>query len=308
MSVALVIVAVLVIAVIGFLVWFFKFRDPLAGEDFYKFYAEQKWAWELILTPEQEKAFMTGLEAYDENRGSVFPKREEGILRVRRPLMLVSLFWMTEQFAAMGPAAVQDPARAVEELLERAAQGEDLGILYIDDEWVGEDEEIDGMDKDEFASAVLSATMAQGVDHEFAGGFSDEDYGYATMGVLLRQPEQVEKMYDRALATQGDSPELNNRLDIMKMVMKEPSKETMDAYEAADAEKSKYVNTLMFCFERILAEYRQARPHMQGAEPTDVLKVVMARMLEQGMPGCTWSRPPTEEQHNLALALLSNRN
>jgi hypothetical protein len=49
-------------------------------------------------------------------------------------------------------------------------------------------------------------------------------------------------------------------------------------------------------------------PQMQHAEPKDVLSVVMARMLDQNLPGCTWTRPPSQQQHDLALALLSNRS
>jgi hypothetical protein len=308
MVIALIVVGVLVLGLAGFVVWFLKIRDPLKGEDFYKFHVEQKWPWELTLTPEQEKAFMAGLEAFDDNAGGCYPKREEGILRVYSPMMLISLFSMTEQFAAMGPAATQDPARAVQELIDRAAESEVAGVLYYNDEWMGEDvEEIDGMDKYAFTSAVMDAMHAQGVDHEFAGGYADEDKGYATMGVLPENPPHVKQMYDDAFALSGDRGPLNNRLDVMKEVMREPNAEYVAAHEKADAEKSKYINTLMFCFERMADEYREARPHMQHAEPKDVLSVVMARMLDQDMQGCTWTRPPSKEQHELALELLSNR-
>ncbi|WP_027940889.1 hypothetical protein [Amycolatopsis taiwanensis] len=309
MLVVLVVLGVLVVAVGGFALWFFKIRDPLKGEDFYKFHVEQKWPWELTLTPEQEKAFMAGLEAFDDNEGGCYPKREEGILRVYSPMMLISLFSMTEQFAAMGPAAIQDPARAVRELVDRAAQGETLGVLYYDDEWMGEGvEEIDGMDKYRFTDAVMSAMHAQGVDHEFAGGYADEDKGYATMGVLVKNPQHVDRMYDQAHALAGPAPDYKNRLDVWKDVMKPENPEYLEAFDRAEVEKSKYINTLMFCFERMANEYREARPHMRYAEPHDVLSVVMARMLERNMPGCTWTRPPTREQYELALALLSNRS
>ncbi|GAB3406409.1 hypothetical protein [Flindersiella endophytica] len=309
MVVVLVVLGVLVLAVAGFAVWFFKIRDPLKGEDFYKFHVEQKYGWELTLTPEQEKAFMAGLEAFDDNEGGCYPKREEGILRVYSPMMLISLFSMTEQFAAMGPAAMQDPARAVHELIDRATQSEGDGVLYYNDEWMGEDvEEIDGMDKYAFTEAVMSATHAQGVDHAFAGGYADEDKGYATMGVLVKEPEYVSQMYDDALSHADEPAPLNNRLDVMKEVMRPENPQYVAAFERAEAEKSKHINTLMFCFERVADEYREARPHMQQAEPKDVLSVVMARMLDQGMKGVTWTRPPSQDQHKLALALLSNRS
>lgn len=286
----------------------FKFRDPLKGADFSKFHVEQKWLWELTLTPEQEQAFMAGLEAFDDDEGGCYPKREEGILRVYSPMMLISLFSMTEQFAAMGEAAMQDPAGAVHELIDRAAQGESDGVLYYDDEWMGEDvKEIDGMDKYAFTSAVMSAMRAQGVEHEFAGGYADEDYGYATMGVLAKAPENVSRMYDDAHALAGEPRPLKNRLDVMREVRRPQDPEYLAAFDRAEAEKSKHVNTLIFCFERVAREYRAARPQMPQAEPADVLSVVMARMLEQGMRGCTWTRPPSQEQHDLALALLSNR-
>ncbi|RZT19960.1 hypothetical protein EV649_3100 [Kribbella sp. VKM Ac-2569] len=305
--IALIVIGVLVLGLAGFVFWFLKIRDPLKGEDFYKFHAEQKWAWELTLTPEQEKAFMAGLEAYDDERGC-YPMREEGILRVYGPMMLISLFWMTERFAAMGPAAVQDPAGAVQQLMTDAADGETDGILYYDDEWMGEGvEQVDGMDKYAFTDAIMSATHAQGVDHEFAGGYADEDKGFVTMGVLAKSPEHVAQMYEDAYAVSGPQAELNNRLDVMREVMKPENPEYVAAHDRAEAEKSKYINTLIFCFDRVVKHYNDARPEMQYAEPRDVLSVVMAQMLEDGRSGYTWTRPPTQEQHELALAILGNR-
>ncbi|WP_406051694.1 hypothetical protein [Kribbella sp. NBC_00889] len=308
MVIALIVVGVLVLGLAGFVVWFLKIRDPLKGEDFYKFHVEQKWLWELTLTPEQEKAFMAGLEAYDDDRGC-YPMRSEGLLRVYSPMMLISLYSLTEQFAAMGPAAVQDPARAVHDLVMRAAEGEVDGVLYYNDEWMGEDvTEVDGMDKYAFTDAMMSATFAQGVDHEFAGGYADENKGYLTMGVLTKNPQHVERMYQEASALAGEPTEYRNRLDVMKDVMTPESPEYVAAFDRAEAEKSKYINTLVFCFERVVEHYRDLRPQMEYAEPKDVLSVVMARMLEDDLRGYTWTRPPSDEQQNLALALLSNRS
>jgi hypothetical protein len=307
---ALIVVGVLVLGVAGFVVWFLKIRDPLKGVDFAaeKFAVEQKWLWQLTLTPEQEQAFMAGLEAYDDERGC-YPKRVEGILKVYRPMMLISLFSLTEQFAAMGPAALQDPARAVHDLIMQAAEGEVDGVLYYDDEWMGEDvDEIDGMDKYEFTSAMMSATSAQGVDHEFAGGYADEDNGYLTMGVLAVQPDHVGRMYEEAMALAGEPVKYRNKLDVMKDVMTWDNPEYEAAFDRAETEKSKYINTLIFCYQRVVGHYRDARPEMQYAEPKDVLSVVMARMLAEQLPGCTWTRPPTDEQRSLALAILSNRS
>ena len=307
MTVVLGVLGLLVVVVVGFAVWFFKIRDPLKGADFYKFHVEQKRAWELAMTPDQEKAFMAGLAAFDDDEGGCYPKREEGILRVYEPMMLISLFAMTEQFVAMGPAAMQDPARAVRELVARATQSEVDGVLHINDEWMGDTDNVDGMDKYEFTSAVMSATHAQGVDREFAGAYADEDYGYVTMGVLAESPAHVRQMYDHAHAVAGEPAELRNRLDVVKDVMTPQNPEYLAAFDRAEVEKSKHVNTLMFCFERVVEEYRAARPQMGYAEPRDVLSVVMARMLEHRMRGCTWTRPPSREQHALALAVLRNR-
>ncbi|TCC60541.1 hypothetical protein E0H73_21680 [Kribbella pittospori] len=308
MVVALIVVGVLVLGVAGFVVWFLKIRDPLKGEDFYKFHVEQKWLWELTLTPEQEKAFMAGLEAYDDERGC-YPMRSEGLLRVYSPMMLISLYSLTEQFATMGPDAVQDPGRAVHDLVMRAAEGEVEGVLYYNDEWMGEDvTEVDGMDKYAFTDAMMSATFAQGVDHEFAGGYADENKGYLTMGVLTKNPEHVERMYQEASALAGEPTEYRNKLDVMRDVMTPESPEYVAAFDRAEAEKSKYINTLVFCFERVVEHYRDLRPQLEYAEPKDVLSVVMARMLEDDLRGCTWTRPPSDEQRELALALLSNRS
>lgn len=306
MIVALVVLAVVAVVVVGALVWFFKIRDPLKGEDFYQFHVEQKWPWELTLTPEQEKAFMAGLEAFDDSEGC-FLHREEGILRVKNPMMLVSLFSLTRQFAELGPGAMQDPAGAVRELVSRAAQAEVDGVLYADDDWMGESDTIDGMDKYEFTSAVMSAMRAQGVDHEFAGGYADEDNGYATMGVLARNPAHVDRMYDEALAHAGDPGPYRNRLDVVKDVVTPENPEYLSAFAQAEVEKSKYVNTVMFCYRRVVAEYHATRPDMPQARPEDVLSVAMARMVDQDLPGCTWVRPPSPEQHRLAVALLGNR-
>lgn len=251
---------------------------------------------------------MAGLEAYDDDRGC-YPMRSEGLLRVYSPMMLISLFALTEQFAAMGPAAVQDPARAVRDLVMRAAEGEVDGVLYYNDEWMGEDvTEVDGMDKYAFTDAMMSATFAQGVDHEFAGGYADENKGYLTMGVLTKSPEHVERMYQEAFALSGEPTEYRNKLDVMKDVMTPESPEYIAAFDRAEAEKSKYINTLVFCFERVVDHYRDIRPQMEYAEPKDVLSVVMARMLEDDLRGHTWTRPPSDEQRELALALLSNRS
>jgi len=307
---ALIVVGVLVLGLVGFVVWFLKIRDPLKGEDFSKKWdAEQKWLWQLTLTPEQEQAFMTGLQAYDDERGC-YLKREEGILKVYRPMMLVSLFALTEGFAAMGPAALQDPARAVHDLIMRYADSEIDGVIYYDDEWMGEDvDAIDGMDKYEFTSAMMDATSAQGVDHEFAGGYADEDDGYLTMGVLSKNPEHVARMYDDAFALSGPTVEYRNKLDVIKDVwLAEENPEYRAAHERADVEKSKYVNTLIFCYQRVADRYRETRPQMQYAEPKDVLSVVMARMVEEDLSGYTWTRPPSDEQRKLALTLLSNRS
>jgi len=114
-------------------------------------------------------------------------------------------------------------------------------------------------------------------------------------------------MYEQAFALSGAPVEVRNRLDALKDLAKPENPEYLAALGRADAEQSKHINTLMFCFERIVAQYHQARPHMPHAEPRDVLSVVMTRMLREGMSGCTWTRPPTREQHELALALLGNR-
>ncbi|WP_143229821.1 hypothetical protein [Actinophytocola xanthii] len=300
------VLGLLVVVVGGFAVWFYAIRDPLKGEDFYKFHVEQKWAWQLTMTPEQEKALMAGLEAFDDDEGC-YPMREEGVLRVYDPMMLISLFSLAEQFVAMGPAAMRDPARAVRELVTRAAQSEVDGVLHLSGQWLGDTDTVDGMDKYEFTDALMAATHAQGVDCEFAGGFADENRGFATMGVLARSPGHVRQLYDDAHALAGEPRELRNRLDVVLDVMEPENPEYVAAFERAEAEKSKYVNTVMFCFERVVEQYRAARPHLRYAEPSDVLSVVMGRMLEHHLPGCTWTRPPSPEQHSLALAVLRNR-
>lgn len=40
---------------------------------------------------------MAGLEAFHNSGGDCYPRREDGVLRVAKPAMLVSLFWMTER-------------------------------------------------------------------------------------------------------------------------------------------------------------------------------------------------------------------
>lgn len=303
----LVFVAVLVVVVLAFLVWFFKIRDPLRGEDFYKFHVEQKWPWELTLTPAQEKAFMAGLEAFDHNEGGCYPRRADGILHVYRPAMLVSLFSLTQQFAAMGQAAVQDPTAAIHTLLARAAQAETDGVLHISDEWMGGAVDIDGMDKYEFSSAVLSATFSAGVENHSGTGYADEDSGFATTGILGPMPDQVWQMYEEAFAVAGEPAPMRNRLDVLKVVTSSIDPQYKAAFELAEVEKSKYVNTVMFCYRRLVEQYQAARPQMPHAEPKDVLAVVMARMVDDGMPGCSWARPPSKDQHQVAVDVLSTR-
>ncbi|MFC4006225.1 hypothetical protein ACFOY2_03255 [Nonomuraea purpurea] len=292
---------VIVVLVVGVALWW-KFRDPLAGEDFYKFHVERKWAWELILTDEQEQAFMAGLEAYDDE-STVCPHREAGVLRVYNPSMVISLFLLAEQFAALGPGAAEDPAGAVRHLIDRAAAAETGGVLHLDDEWM--DEPVDGMDKYGFTGAMMNAARAQGVDGD-VGGYGDEDGGYGMLTILTEEPQHVRAMYDEAHSHAAPG-EIRNRLDVYKAVIEEPEPEFVAGLERADAERSRFTNTLMYDYGRVLAGYRAMRPHMAYAEPSDVMSAVMARMLADGLPGITWTRGPSAEQHQRALDLISTR-
>ncbi|MER6006575.1 hypothetical protein ABT120_49125 [Nonomuraea angiospora] len=292
---------VIVALVAGVALWW-KFRDPLRGEDFYKFHVERKWAWELILDDEQERAFMAGLEAYDEE-STVYPHREAGALRVYDPSMMISLFLLTEQFAAMGPQALADPAGAVRHLIDRAAQSETGGVLHLDDDWMAQP--VDGMDKYDFTSAMMSATHAQGVDGG-VGGYGDEDGGYGMLTVLVEMPQHVARMYDEAHSHAAPG-EIRNRLDVYKAVIEEPEPEFVAGLESADAERSRFTNTLMYDYGRVLAGYRSMRPQMPQAQPSDVMSMVMVRMLSDSLPGMTWTRQPSTEQYQRALELISTR-
>lgn len=298
MWIALGVIAALVIGV--FLWW--RFRDPLRGEDFYKFHVERRWAWELILNDEQEQAFMAGLEAYDDE-STVFLHREAGALRVYDPSMMVSLFLLAEQFAGLGPQALGDPAGAVRHLIENAARAETGGVLHLDDDWMAEP--VDGMDKYEFTGAMMSATHAQGVDGG-VGGYGDEDGGYGMLTVLVEMPRHVTRMYDDAYS-HADPGEIRNRLDVYKAVIEEPEPEFVAGLDRADAERSRFTNTLMYDYGRVLAGYRSTRPHMPHAQPSDVMSVVMARMLSDNLPGMTWTRQPSPEQYQRAMELISTR-
>ncbi|MEU6787964.1 hypothetical protein ABZ912_52980 [Nonomuraea angiospora] len=292
---------VIVALVAGVALWW-KFRDPLRGEDFYKFHVERKWAWELILDDEQERAFMAGLEAYDEE-STVYPHREAGALRVYDPSMMISLFLLAEQFAAMGPQALADPAGAVRHLIGSAARSESGGVLHLDDGWMAEP--VDGMDKYDFTSAMMSATHAQGVDGG-VGGYGDEDGGYGMLTVLVEMPQHVARMYDDAHSHAAPG-EIRNRLDVYKAVIEEPEPEFVAGLESADAERSRFTNTLMYDYGRVLAGYRSMRPQMPHAQPSDVMSMVMARMLSDSLPGMTWTRQPSTEQYQRALELISTR-
>ncbi|MFI7124897.1 hypothetical protein ACIBQ1_04340 [Nonomuraea sp. NPDC050153] len=292
---------VIVVLVVGVALWW-KFRDPLRGEDFYKFHVERKWAWELVLDDEQERAFMAGLEAYNEER-TVFLHREAGVLRVYDPSMTISLFLLTEQFAALGPQALTNPAAAVRHLLDRAAQSESGGVLHLDDDWMAVP--VDGMDKHDFTSAMMSATHAQGVDGG-VGGYGDEDGGYGLLTVLVELPRHVARMYDDAHSHAAPG-EIRNRLDAYKAVIEEPEPEFAAGLESADAERSRFTNTLMYDYGRVLTEYRSMRPQMPHAQPSDVMSMVMARMLSDNLAGMTWTRQPSTEQYQRALELISTR-
>ncbi|GAA2381420.1 hypothetical protein [Nonomuraea africana] len=298
MWIALGVVAALVIGVV---LWW-RFRDPLRGEDFYKFHVERRWAWELILSEEQEQAFMAGLEAYDDER-TVFPHRDAGVLHVYDPSMLVSLFLLAERFAALGPAALSDPAGAVRHLLDQAAQAETGGVLHLDDDWMGEP--VDGMDKYDFTREMGMATHAQGVDGG-VGGYGDEDSGYGMLTVLTEMPQHVRRMYDEA-HSHASPGEIRNRLDVYKAVIEEPEPEFVAGLDRADGEQSRFTNTLMYDYGRVLAAYRMIRPHLPHAQPVDVMSAALARMLADGRPGITWSRPPSPEQHERAMQLISTR-
>ncbi|HEY3870247.1 MAG TPA: hypothetical protein VGM10_17915 [Actinocrinis sp.] len=276
---------------------------------YYRFHAEQKWPWELTLRPEHEQAFMAGLEAFHDSGADCHPRRQDGVLHVANPSMIVSLFSLTQQFGAMGPAALQDPARAVHALLTDAAQAERGDVLHISDEWMGGAGDIDGMDKYKFTHAVMSATRGHGVQHEFAGGYADENHGFATIGVLGQNPQHVDQMYQQAYDVLGprDRQPITTTLGAAREVMRANNPEYVAAFARAEADKSNYANTLTFCFRRVAEQYRAARPNMPNGGPEDVLSAVMTRMVEQGMPGHTWARQPSQDQHQLAVALLGSR-
>ncbi|CAM2814925.1 hypothetical protein SAXI111661_02870 [Saccharomonospora xinjiangensis] len=304
MTVVWIVVGVVAILVVGGVLWW-RFRDPLRGEDFYRFHAEQKWAWERQLDEEAEKAFMAGLEAYDDEHSSVFLHREEGVLRVSEPPMLISLYLLTARFRDMGEAAIADPVTAVRQLIDDADHKETGGVLHLRSRWLP-DGEIDGMDKYEITSQMMSATHAQGVTNHAVGGYGDEDYGYGVCAVLPELPEHVREMEDEAFAHSNSSP-IENRLDVIKAVVQEPEPEFVAGLEEADAEKSKYTNAFMYDYGRVLLEYQVLRHRMPGAQASDVFGAAMARMLLDQEPGITWTRPPSRAQFDLAVALLSTR-
>ncbi|MFD1939901.1 hypothetical protein ACFSKW_51440 [Nonomuraea mangrovi] len=289
--------------VVGVALWW-RFRDPLRGESFDQFEVNRLWGWELRLSEEEEIAFMAGLRAYDNEVGSFFIHGEHGVLSLYHPPMLISMHLMADRFKAMGPAAMSDPAGAVRHLFGQAAARESVGVLHLRENWLPC--EIDGMDKYGFRDAMSDALSAPGVDG-VEGGYGEEDSGYGMVVVLAGDtPESVQAMYDQASDLSTSEP-IRDRLDVVKAVLEEPEPEYVEALNRADGEKSRYTNTLLVDYARVLDRYAATRTQMQGAKPSDVLGAALSRMLAEQAPGTTWTRQPSQEEQEFAMQIIATR-
>lgn len=290
-------------SVVGVALWW-RFRDPLRGEDVDQFEVKRQWGWELRLSEEEEIAFMAGLKAYDDEVSSFFIHGEHGVLSVYHPPMLVSMHLMADRFRAMGRAATGDPAGAVRHLFGQAAAREGAGVLHLRENWLPG--QIDGMDRYGFRDAMCDVLMAPGVDG-VEGGYGEEDSGYGMVVVLAGgTPESVRAMYDEANGLSTSEP-IRNRLDVVKAVLEEPEPEYVEALDRADGEKSRYTNTLLVDYARVLDRYPATRAQMPGAKPADVLGVALSMMLAEQAPGTTWTRQPSQDERELAMQVVATR-
>lgn len=293
-------VVALVVVVIA--LWW-RFRDPLRGENFDKFEVKRQWGWELQLSAQEETAFMAGLRAYDDDRGSVFIHGDFAALHVSHPHMLVSMYLLVGWFRAMGPAAVSDPVPAVRQLIDRASAGEARGVLHLREGWSPGEFSNLGKDGLDVMSMVL---LGPGIDG-YESFYSHEDRGYGMLVVLAGgTPKSVQASYDEAYSHSTGKP-IHNHLDIAKAVVEKPDPAFVEALDRADGEKSHHTNTLLIDYARIFDRYHEVRAQMAGATPMDVLGVILTRMLTEQSPGTTWVRQPSPEEQQLAMKIVATR-
>lgn len=299
MLAGLIVLGVIVALVVAGALWW-RFRDPLRGDDYDNFAVRRQWDWEHRLSEAEETALMAGLRA----NGSVFVHDDYGVLLVRHPPMLISLYVLADRFRALGPSAMNDPVSGVRHLISQAGAGESGGVLHLRENWLPG--EVDGMDKYGFRDAMSVAMMNPAIEGS-EGSYAHEDYGYGILVVHAGpQRESVVAGYEEAFRHDTGKP-VRNYVDVARAVLEEPDPEFVAALGRADGEKSRHTNTLLIDYARVLDRYPAVRAQMPGADPADVLGVVITRLLAERVPGATWIREPMPEEEQLAQKIIGTR-
>ncbi|MEV4101556.1 hypothetical protein AB0J42_14965 [Nonomuraea sp. NPDC049649] len=137
------------LAVIGVIVWSFR-RNASRAEEPALHRSPRGWADRL--DENGRVAFREGLRAYQDKVGPLDVGEDRGVLTVRRPPALVSLYLLADRFAERGPEGLYDPEETVRQLVTSCLAAEQPGVLHLRPGWL--DGEIDGLDRGAFAAAV----------------------------------------------------------------------------------------------------------------------------------------------------------
>jgi hypothetical protein len=265
-----------------------------------RFAVSRRWGWELALTEAEETALMQGLRAYYDAGHSLFIQGEYGVLRVYAPQALVSLHLLGERFRAMGAGAIEQPAPAVQRLMERLTAAEEPGVLHLAPAWL--DGTVDGMDRIKFVDAVREVGAPVGTP-EIVGWFSDEESGYMEVVVLDRKPAELVAA-EEAVDRQVTGGPVTTVTGAAKAIHDAGKPEFQEAYWASQGEKSRHTNTLLVDLARVLAGYRQRRAAQPTIAVRDAVRATLTEMVGRGAPGVTWTRPPTPNQQQVLLSAI----
>ncbi|MGW3350561.1 hypothetical protein ACWDA3_45275 [Nonomuraea rubra] len=304
--------------------------DPVGGEGPGTPGAGPGRGWELPLTSEAQAAFMEGLRAYHEGGGALRVSAEQGVLTTYEPPRLISLHLLADAFAARGDAALHDPQGTVETLLERLSAAERPGVLHLRPGWL--EGEVDGLDAVRFAAAVgeavrpgdwtaeagvgaLQVTVPDDENGEEPGqerGGNAPVSGDRTLTHVNGTPIKplAAKSGVREQEETGDAGGSARAASSTGESRSGVSGAEVSGAEVSGAEVSGVggsgvggsgavpkagageANTMMLDLARVLDLYREARAQRPDAGTETLLREVVPRLIADGGPGVTWSRPP----------------
>src|SRR5690606_40824501 len=121
------------LAVIGVIVWSFR-RNASRAEEPALHRSPRGWADRL--DENGRVAFREGLRAYQDKVGPLDVGEDRGVLTVRRPPALVSLYLLADRFAARAPEGLYDPEGAVRQRVTSCVAAERAGVPDLRPGWL----------------------------------------------------------------------------------------------------------------------------------------------------------------------------